>query len=457
MNSPMRTRRMVMGAALIVAVAGCGGVGADEQAQDSRGSSPAPRPASESPRSAPPSASESPTPQASPFDPPRAFDVSAGVELPATTGEGKITNGGSIEARLPVTLHGTVAFVAESGGLTVVDGVTGATLGRFEPTGGATEEPDVGLVNEDVTAPPSVVQVNGRTLAVVPVIANITGTGTTADRRVLELIAVDAETMGEAWRLQVGLPEWAQDAYTSVSPVNLGAAGNQMLVRLGNAGIGEETVTLAVDLARQKLIWRQKGFAGQTVADGVVVGFDTRTDSIEYPVTALGVTDGAKRWASPKPAPWDSEIHPGGPKFVVVEESSATGGDARLKIYSAASGKVVSDEAGAYLGVDCHYDEISVTVCEQGFWGGWVAAFDANSGEWLWGLPDRKHNRVAPAVRTAWHGIVYGETRNGPVLLDAATGTDLPQVQEVAPAVVNEYLGVALREGVQLVLYPTAG
>lgn len=51
-----------------------------------------------------------------------------------------------------------------------------------------------------------------------------------------------------------------------------------------------------------------------------------------------------------------------------------------------------------------------------------IAAGDPARARWT--LPDTGHTRVAPTVTAVWHGAVYGYTDHGPIVLDAATGTD---------------------------------
>ena len=94
-------------------------------------------------------------------------------------------------------------------------------------------------------------------------------------------------------------------------------------------------------------------------------------------------------------------------------------------------------------GVSCRYDERSVTICYQAVSGeSWAAGFDARTGARLWQLPDAAAGRIAPQVSTAWHGVVYGSTDSGTVALDARTGADRPTVPNIAPDLVNAYVGV---------------
>ncbi len=89
---------------------------------------------------------------------------------------------------------------------------------------------------------------------------------------------------------------------------------------------------------------------------------------------------------------------------------------------------------------------------------GVVLAVDATSAQLLWKLPDDSGHRVAPDVSTVWHGLVYGKTTNGPVILDARTGADRPGTPGAAPSVVDGYAGLALGDKRDtLFAYPTTG
>ena len=77
-----------------------------------------------------------------------------------------------------------------------------------------------------------------------------------------------------------------------------------------------------------------------------------------------------------------------------------------------------------------------------------VAAVDRTNGKVLWFIKDGDDSRLVPDVTAVWHGRVYGSVRSGPVALDARTGKDMPTKPEVAPILVNEYVGLTLTDGV---------
>lgn len=55
-----------------------------------------------------------------------------------------------------------------------------------------------------------------------------------------------------------------------------------------------------------------------------------------------------------------------------------------------------------------------------------IIGFDDSTGKKKWGWGGENSPRVVPIVGPLFHGVVYGRTQNGPALLDAATGKDIP-------------------------------
>lgn len=55
-----------------------------------------------------------------------------------------------------------------------------------------------------------------------------------------------------------------------------------------------------------------------------------------------------------------------------------------------------------------------------------IIGFDDSTGKKAWGWGGENSPRVVPVVNTLFHGVVYGYTPNGPALLDAAGGKDIP-------------------------------
>jgi hypothetical protein len=77
----------------------------------------------------------------------------------------------------------------------------------------------------------------------------------------------------------------------------------------------------------------------------------------------------------------------------------------------------------------CLSDRASAVVCTGGspqFKSLEIVGFDDTSGKKTWGYTSESASRVVPFVTAAFHGVVYAQTEAQPVLMDAATGNDLP-------------------------------
>jgi len=55
-----------------------------------------------------------------------------------------------------------------------------------------------------------------------------------------------------------------------------------------------------------------------------------------------------------------------------------------------------------------------------------ILGVDDTSGKKAWGYTSESASRVVPDVTAAFHGVVYAQTEAQPVLMDAATGNDVP-------------------------------
>jgi hypothetical protein len=77
--------------------------------------------------------------------------------------------------------------------------------------------------------------------------------------------------------------------------------------------------------------------------------------------------------------------------------------------------------------VTCWGDQAKAVVCTSGDSGSSeIVGLDDTTGEKTWGFTDKSASRVVPGVTAAFHGIVYAQTEAQPVLMDAATGADVP-------------------------------
>ncbi|MEO3799312.1 hypothetical protein [Nonomuraea sp. B1E8] len=106
----------------------------------------------------------------------------------------------------------------------------------------------------------------------------------------------------------------------------------------------------------------------------------------------------------------------------------------------------------------CIHDQEATLLCQNSFYfDNPLTAYDTSTGKKLWQLPVAE--RVAPRMTTAYRGLVYGSTSNGPVILDARAGKDKVTTLSVAPIRVITGFGFAVRERERnsLFAYPATG
>ncbi len=403
------------------------------------------------------SGGQNPAASAAAFDPPTKFDTSKGIALPAGPMSGKISMAGMSRGvpdyPLPVSLYRTRAYLASTENLQVVDTRSGTVRGILAPHYPPAFVQDWGM-GQSPTAAPVITQVGGRHLVLTPFVVTLKGSGTTPDRRMVELMAVDADSGQQAWTGQITLGTWASETTDVVAATAIGVA-DQLLVVGVTDGVTTKSHRAAYgfDLAGRRVVWTHEDFEPATVTGEVVVG-EAGADSIgNQQVTGVSVRDGRQLWQLPTLySDMELEIQPGGPSLIALGAGGL--GRMQVQLLDAATGKQRSVLAEIFSGLRCWYDDRSTTVCTGE--SSWVSAFDA--GQKLWELPDKAVNRIAPTVTCAWHGLVYGSTANGPLTLDARTGQDRSPSVGAAPVTVDEYGGVAVpAKGEDVFVYPAVG
>ncbi|WP_327287756.1 hypothetical protein [Streptomyces sp. NBC_01198] len=392
---------------------------------------------------APSKAPAPPTRTAKPFDPPLKFAAESGVVIPDGL---KLLHDRTVYLAPPKDT-GLLA-TSESGELQIIDAGTGKTLNTVRPQPGAGE-----TVVKGMTQAPSLATVGGRTLVLVTFVLDLPGRGTTQGKRVIEMIAVDSVTNRPAWTKRFGdLPDWGRSADPSVA-VKLIGVQDGIAVVAADDSYGAPT-TYAVDLvkgATGATLWHKADdFHPIMTGTGVVVG---TFEGLKQSLAALGLADGKPVWTKYK-----DEYELGAHYFAPDRLSVNYGGshNSNLRILDAVSGDKLT-ELEEWAGSSCVYDDRSVTVCTAPI-DNYVIALDAKSAKDLWWLPDSKHTRVAPKVSAVWHGAVYGQTANGPVVVDARTGNDRSTALTVVPGTVDAYVGLVDDEDTDRTLaYPATG
>jgi hypothetical protein len=373
------------------------------------------------------------------FDPPRTFDTNEATPLPESASASKISLGGQRVAPLPVLLDGGRAYVAAVDQIQVVEVEHGAVTATVRPAHEPALSPDRGpFVGTNPAMPPVLVDLAGRRRVVTAFATSVPGQGTKPSRPVVEIVAVDAETGAAAERVE--LDAGKVEAYSDrVHPVVLGAHAGTVLLQVGPD-------TVAVDLAAGRQSWRRPKFTAGAVAGDTVVGADAKTmydsDAKTATVRGLAADSGKERWRGQ--AYRSAAVAPGSTKVVTVT-GTATNGKHFFRLVEAASGRVLDSSVSsghASYEIECIHDGAAITVCHTDRPSRWAGAFD-DAGSWLWELPDKNSDRVAPIVTAAWHGAVYGRTDNGSLVLDGRTGADRETDPGVTPWLVNQYVAVA--------------
>ncbi|MQS06003.1 hypothetical protein [Streptomyces alkaliphilus] len=363
---------------------------------------------------------------------------------------------------LPVLLTGRVAYVRTQANLQVVDLASGEVLEVITPehparTVNAAEyqQEFYALPPIDIAAPVTA-EIQGTPVVLAPFHVRIPGQGTIAPHEAIELLVVTVDEAQVIWRMVIDLPAWAEPnaraAPTSTVRV-VGTSGGMAVLTLSEnnrIGPSKRSISFSVDLDSQKVVWERDGFAGAAVSGDIVVGsLQEDEQSREHTLAGMSLSDGVEVWR-------DEDRHlsslavAAGPNWVVTAKNRRTilgsqpGNE--LVLVQPATGDVVDLLPDAQLG-PCLYDAEALIVCaaEEGS-EGTAFALDAVTGELLWKLPDADGTRIAPHVTSVWHGLVYGSTADGEVVLEARTGQDVELDPGIAPYLVNEYVGITVPE-----------
>ncbi|MFC3491080.1 hypothetical protein [Glycomyces rhizosphaerae] len=379
------------------------------------------------------------------FDPPMQFDTAAGVPLPEEAAAGNINLAGNAVQPLPVVLSGTKAFIASANQLQIVDTRNAEVLPAIAPQSGTPMDPALTVfAGDNPIQAPIVVNLDGKDLVVVPFLTTGEAVGTAVAHQNLEVIAVDAATGEQAFSVVHELPV-VEDGSTYENAVAKGETGGVVVVDLDIY----QSYTVAVDLNAQAVAW-ESVFATEAVAGDTVVGIFGERDYNRHH-GGLAIADGTVKW-SDEDFGYES-LRPAGSKYVY-----GFGGfdyiDGGLYLVEAATGAIVSLEAEERDQGLCRFDGLTTLICNDTW--GWLGAVNTETGAFVWQI-EPSAERSSVGITAVWHGAVYGNTDNGPVVLDALTGADAETAPGNAPWVVNEYGGIAEDPNGLVSAYPAIG
>lgn len=92
----------------------------------------------------------------------------------------------------------------------------------------------------------------------------------------------------------------------------------------------------------------------------------------------------------------------------------------------------------------CRHDAQSLVLCSKYGYRATdrlITVFDTASVQKRWALPDGSGRKV-PKVNGSWHGVVYGEVGDEPIVLGGTTGQDRQTSAGAAPYEIDRYGGV---------------
>ncbi|WP_128429901.1 hypothetical protein [Streptomyces cyaneus] len=372
------------------------------------------------------------------FDPPKAFVAMSAFGVERTAKDNEYT--------LQAGMVGQTSLIA---GLTGVTGRNIAAHGQPWTVPSAAASTTETL---DVTAPMGV-QVDGKDVVAIAYVQNDKGNGTqkakgqvvfqwlnaTDGKKVAEVTADLTPTLG-AGRGGDTVVSQAYDAATGQIVVGVGADGQEAAKK------GGEAFTVYADPKTQKsTVIPFVTPAG--VLNGVVAGAKGRNQEGAADGTIV-IADGTTGKITKQTPTKQDYLNPAGSgsKRAYLASNSYEGNDKyNNALYSVdiASGSVVQTKSQVVdeqvSSFTCWGDQAKAVVCTSGAYGGKeIFGFDDTTGKKTWGYTDKSASRVVPTVTAAFHGIVYAQTDAQPVLMDAATGSDVPTSTPTPPSHDND-------------------
>lgn len=357
-----------------------------------------------------------------PVDAPTSFDVSAAVGMPDGSMAGN------------VALEKTTAFVNTANGVFVFD--TGTE--RITNIADTTHKRASNWQGDKGFHAPLVANTSGGTVVLVPIPVTITGQGTAADTPAVDLLVIDAQDGTVKRTLSIPTPQRSVERYPTRA---VAVIGDDLIFT-------DDGHTYRINLTTGATIWQQDKYVAVTLAANRLIGVHSNDDHTEV-AQAIDPDSRTVAWTEDPTGSVSLNVQPAGPNFIVVL------GIRTYKIIRTADGGIADQgKATGFLGYDltCLYDQRSTVVCSMDSVP-WTSAFDSTSGKWLWQLPDAEKTRTSIKLSAAWHGLAYGTTSNGSVILDARTGADRVPTAAIAPVLINEYLAVAYQSGLKA--FPT--
>jgi hypothetical protein len=395
--------------AAVVLLAGCGGDDKKSDAKPGGGESSA-----QATPSAPPVAS---------FDPPKGFAAVSAFGVPR--------NAKDNEFSLASGMVGQTALIA---------GKFGITGRNIAAQGQPWTVPPAEAETTTVTAltQPMPVQLDGKDVVAIAYVQSVTGSGTqkakgqvlfqwidAADGKKVAEVAADLTPLLGPGQTGDNLVSQAYDAATG--QIVVGVHPDQPTAKSG------AILTVFADPKTQKAS-TIPSFEPAGVLNGVVAGLNGG-DATGQGETTILIADAATRKITKQFPTKQASLHSAGhgsKRAYVSGYTNGAGDKYTSVVYSIdiATGAVVPIPAQVVdhqVRFRCLGDDANAVVCAEGAGNSSeIIGIDDTTGKKTWGYTNKAANRIVPDVTAAFHGIVYGQTQAQPVLLDAATGNDVP-------------------------------
>jgi outer membrane protein assembly factor BamB len=369
----------------------------------------------------PPSAGSAPTvsaPAPRAFDPPTRFDQALVFKLPDGV------------TRETVALHGSTVYAGRPGALDAVDVTTGTVAATATPK----NQP-----RGTVGSRPFVAEVARTTVVFAVFSVTAKGSGTTRDRHLIEVHALEAATLRPLWTAEIEIADaWPSQPRSDAGI--MGLSGSTLVVQNGGINRNAHGHVYALDIDTRTVRWNRDHLLVGHVGDGTLVGDSGGT---EHAITALSLADGTERWGLPRYVTNGTDIPTvlgGGTDWALISGYNDRRKTTDLAAVDLATGAERRQLSSGKAFSQCRHDRAAVLVCTRAIQDV-IVGVDVRSGASLWQL-EMSASRIVPKITAVWHGAVYATTTNGPVVLDANTGKDRQAAPGAEVYVVNQYGGV---------------
>lgn len=396
-----------------------------------------------------------------PHDPPLKFSDTPSARVNGAAFEQNM--GGTITSTYS-TLRGSFDYVVTPTGLEGYDLQKNAKAWTVPFENNAQEANTSGMVNTQGPLAPTL-SADGSTVAAAYVQLN-KGSGSTKDTTTLVGVGVDAKTGEQKWKVSAPIKaDDAGDAGRALTKVVGFDADTAVLTYSGDASYGA-----AISLADNKVLWQVSREIGCELqcdakdslpvlaAEGIfVVGSQLPHDPtdntvpITYTLDGYSMKTGKRVWrqqdqnaAKDENKKWsysntDDTWLIGADRLAVMTHTAVDPPDAEefsnlrgaLQIRKVSDGSLVDtikkipiSMGGTNDTIQCGGDQGELAACWDSVSSEWVFGLDPQAGKELWELPDADAGRESVAVGPLFHGMLYGKSSNGALIIDLRTGKD---------------------------------